>query len=279
MTSATNADTSGFEQELRRLVPSVIDETIRVTEIPAPTFREGARAEYVRRRFEEIGGWDDLAMDSMSNVVAVRLGEPGRARILACAHLDTVFPDEATPVTKSRGRLTGRGVGDNSLGVASVLGLAQALLHDPEVLFLDEAMTGLDLGARERLVASLADLASDPDSPAVILVTHHVEEIPPGFGHIALLASGSLVAAGPIDQVLSAAALTDTFGSRRSGIARPGFSGLAFGTAAIRGQRTVSEYDVENIDGIADIDGAVIVGIAAYIILGPHRIINGVQKQ
>jgi len=127
MTSATNVDTSGFEQALSRLVPSVIDETIRVTEIPAPTFREGVRAEYVRRRFEEIGGWDDVTMDSMSNVVAVRLGEPGRARILACAHLDTVFPDEATPVTKSRGRLTGRGVGDNSLGVASVLGLAQAL--------------------------------------------------------------------------------------------------------------------------------------------------------
>lgn len=119
--------TAAFERTLSRLAPSVVEETIRVTEIPAPTFREATRAAYVRRRFEEIGGWDHLAMDSMSNVVAVRRGDPTRARILACAHLDTVFPDEATPVTRSRGRLTGRGVGDNSLGVAATLGLAQAL--------------------------------------------------------------------------------------------------------------------------------------------------------
>jgi len=123
MTTTSDA----FEQALHRLAPSVVEETIRVTEIPAPTFREGTRAAYVFKRFEEIGGWDHLAMDSMSNVVAVRRGDPSRARILACAHLDTVFTDEATPVTRSRGRLTGRGVGDNSLGVAATLGLAQAL--------------------------------------------------------------------------------------------------------------------------------------------------------
>ena len=120
-------NTDAFERALHRLAPSVVEETIRVTEIPAPTFREATRAAYVYQRFEEIGGWDHLAMDSMSNVVAIRRGDPTRARILACAHLDTVFPDEATPVTRSRGRLTGRGVGDNSLGVAATLGLAQAL--------------------------------------------------------------------------------------------------------------------------------------------------------
>ncbi len=123
MTTSSDA----FEQALHRLAPSVIEETIRVTEIPAPTFREGTRAAYVFKRFQEIGGWDHLAMDSMSNVVAVRRGDPTRARILACAHLDTVFPDEATPVTRSRGRLTGRGVGDNSLGVAATLGLARVI--------------------------------------------------------------------------------------------------------------------------------------------------------
>ncbi len=78
----------------------------------------------------------------------------------------------------------------------------------PELLLLDEAMTGLDLGARERLVASLADLAAEPQSPAAVLVTHHVEEIPPGFGHIAMMSRGRLIAAGPIDRVLSAASLS-----------------------------------------------------------------------
>ena len=82
------------------------------------------------------------------------------------------------------------------------------------MLLLDEAMTGLDLGARERLVASLADLASDPDAPAVVLVIHHVEEIPPGFGHIMLMADGSTVASGPIQSVLTGAALSACFGQR-----------------------------------------------------------------
>ena len=81
----------------------------------------------------------------------------------------------------------------------------------PEVVFLDEAMTGLDVGARERLVSSLAELAADPDSPAVVLVTQHVEEIPPGFSHIALMAAGSILNAGPISQVLTAESLSDTF--------------------------------------------------------------------
>jgi len=54
-------------------------------------------------------------------------------------------------------------------------------------------------------------LAKDPGSPPVVLVTHHVEEIPPGFGHILMLAGGRVVAAGPIDQVLTSQALSDTF--------------------------------------------------------------------
>lgn len=118
---------NAYEEALARLAPSVVEETVRITEIPAPTFKEGVRAEYVRGRLEGIGGWDDLAVDSISDVAAVRRGMPGRTRLLVCAHLDTVFPDEATPVTRSRGRLTGRGVGDNSLGVAALLGVAQAL--------------------------------------------------------------------------------------------------------------------------------------------------------
>lgn len=112
------------------------------------------------------------------------------------------------------GHLVARRFGTLSSGEKQRVLIARSLMTRPEVLFLDEAMTGLDLGARERLVASMAELAADPESPAVVLVTHHVEEIPPGFGHIALLTSGSVVAAGPVDDVLSAESLSECFGQR-----------------------------------------------------------------
>jgi iron complex transport system ATP-binding protein len=70
----------------------------------------------------------------------------------------------------------------------------------------------LDLGARERLVASLGEFAADPESPAVVLVTHHVEEIPPGFTHIVILGDGRVVASGPIEETLTAEALSSSFG-------------------------------------------------------------------
>ncbi len=105
-----------------------------------------------------------------------------------------------------------RRFGTLSTGEKQRVLIARSLMARHEVLFLDEAMTGLDLGARERLVSSLAELAVDPTSPAVVLVTHHVEEIPPGFSHIALLSNGSVQASGPIDKVLSAKSLSDCFG-------------------------------------------------------------------
>lgn len=90
--------------------------------------------------------------------------------------------------------------------------IARSLMTDPVVLLLDEATTGLDLGARERLVASLGEFAADPESPAVVLVTHHVEEIPPGFTHIVILGEGRVVASGPIATTLTAGALSSSFG-------------------------------------------------------------------
>ena len=90
--------------------------------------------------------------------------------------------------------------------------IARALMVDPELLLLDEPAAGLDLGGREDLVARLAGLAADPYAPAMVLVTHHVEEIPPGFTHALLLRAGRVVAAGPIEDVLDAEALSATFG-------------------------------------------------------------------
>ncbi len=91
--------------------------------------------------------------------------------------------------------------------------LARALMPNPELLVLDEPASGLDLGAREGLVAMLADLAADPAAPAVVVVTHHVEEIPQDFTHAMLLAEGGVVAAGPIGDVITGAALGAAFGA------------------------------------------------------------------
>jgi tripeptide aminopeptidase len=166
---------TAYERALERAVPAVIEETVRICEIPAPTFRERTRANYVRDRFESIGGWDHLSIDSVSNVIAIRRGVPGAARILLCAHLDTVFPDAATPVVRSRGKLTGRGVGDNSLGVAGMLGVAEAIqAHRPsgvgDIIFaanVGEEGRG-DLRGARRLVK---DYARDFD--AMIAIEGH----------------------------------------------------------------------------------------------------------
>ena len=108
--------------------------------------------------------------------------------------------------------LTGREFGTLSEGERKRVMIARALMTDPEMLLLDEPAAGLDLGGREDLVARLSELASDPDAPATVLVTHHVEEIPPGFTHLLLLADGGVVAKGLLPDVLTAANLSTAFG-------------------------------------------------------------------
>jgi len=108
--------------------------------------------------------------------------------------------------------LAGRTYGTLSEGERKRVLIARSLMTDPELLLLDEPAAGLDLGGREDLVARLADLAADPDSPALVLVTHHVEEIPPGFSHCLILAEGKVLAAGLLADTLTAENLSAAFG-------------------------------------------------------------------
>jgi iron complex transport system ATP-binding protein len=108
--------------------------------------------------------------------------------------------------------LVNRTFGTLSEGERKRVQIARAMMSDPELLLLDEPAAGLDLGGRESLVATLGDLAADPTSPAMVLVTHHVEEIPSGFTHLLLLRDGRVVASGPLEDTLTDANLSETFG-------------------------------------------------------------------
>jgi iron complex transport system ATP-binding protein len=108
--------------------------------------------------------------------------------------------------------LAEREFGTLSSGERQRVLLARSLWGDPGLVLLDEPTAGLDLGAREDLVARLTHLADDPATPPTVLVTHHVEEIPAGFTHALLLRDGRIAASGPIDEVVTAPALSATFG-------------------------------------------------------------------
>jgi iron complex transport system ATP-binding protein len=109
--------------------------------------------------------------------------------------------------------LTDRRFGDLSDGEQKRVQIARAVMTDPELLLLDEPAASLDLGAREELLQLLGGYASAPSAPGMIMVTHHVEEIPVGFTHVLLLAEGRAVAAGPIPETLTSESLTETFGA------------------------------------------------------------------
>jgi iron complex transport system ATP-binding protein len=105
-----------------------------------------------------------------------------------------------------------RAVATLSSGERQRVLLARAFAGTPGLVLLDEPTAGLDLGGREELVAALGTSSVDPEGPPTVLVTHHVEEIPRGTTHVLLLRAGRVVDAGPIDDVLTASALSTTFG-------------------------------------------------------------------
>ena len=108
--------------------------------------------------------------------------------------------------------LAGAAFGTLSSGERQRVLLARTLMSDPALWLLDEPTAGLDLGGREQLVALLGTVAADAGPPSIVMVTHHVEEIPPAFTHALLLAGGRVHAAGAIEDVLTSDRLSSCFG-------------------------------------------------------------------
>jgi iron complex transport system ATP-binding protein len=110
------------------------------------------------------------------------------------------------------GYVASREFGVLSEGERQQVLLARSLMGSAELLVLDEPFAGLDLGAREHLIRRLSTLCGDPSSPPLVLVTHHVEEIPVGATHALLLRDGLVVASGEIATVLTSERISQTFG-------------------------------------------------------------------
>lgn len=181
----------------------LLEETVGRVDVFELRPRIGVTSAAIAERFPRQETVHDL-------VVSASYGILGRWR----EHYDHLDHVRATDLLRELGvaHLAERTFGTLSEGERKRVQIARALMTDPELLLLDEPAAGLDLGGREDLVSTLSVLAFDPDAPATVLVSHHLEEIPPGFTHALLLRQGRVVDAGLIDHVLTESSLAATFG-------------------------------------------------------------------
>lgn len=107
--------------------------------------------------------------------------------------------------------LLGRIYASLSQGEKQLLLIARSLMESPEILILDEATSGLDLFAREKLLTQIEQITSLPNAPTIIYVTHHAEEITRSFTHVLLLKKGNTIAKGPKNEVLTEEILSDFY--------------------------------------------------------------------
>ena len=183
-------------------VAGILDEVLGATDVfdlrPRIGFTSAAIAERIPRS-EQVR---DVVVSASYAVI-------GRWR----EHYDELDHERAGQLLEEMGiaHLAGRTFGTLSEGERKRVQIARALMADPELLLLDEPAAGLDLGGREDLVDTLSVLAYEPSSPSTVLVSHHVEEIPPGFTHVLLMRRGRVVAAGPLESTLTEATLSHTF--------------------------------------------------------------------
>jgi iron complex transport system ATP-binding protein len=186
----------------------------------------GGTAELLGERLGDVDVFElrpRIGLSSAALADRIPSGETVRDVVLTAAYgvtgrwretYEELDESRATDLLRAFGveHLAERYFGTLSEGERKRVQIARSLMTDPELLLLDEPAAGLDLGGREELVAALSELAGDPRSPVLVLVTHHVEEIPPGFTHLLLLKDGRVHASGPVAEVLTDETLSGAFG-------------------------------------------------------------------
>ena len=121
------ADVVAAVDALKAREAAILDDQIRISEIPAPPFKEAVRAEAIRQRFAA-AGLSDVRLDAIGNVLGVRRGKAARPHVVISAHLDTVFPEGTdVKVTRTGSILKGPGIGDDARGLAVLVAIAHAL--------------------------------------------------------------------------------------------------------------------------------------------------------
>jgi iron complex transport system ATP-binding protein len=186
--------------------------------------------------------WRDLrlkiGMVTQSFAAAIPLAEPALETVVSGKFAQLDLWAQVTPFDKLRaarqlrsvglGRVAAREWAFLSQGERQRVLIARALMAKPELLILDEPCAGLDPVAREKFLRFLNGLARRRSAPALVLVTHHVEEITPGFSHVLLLRGGRVLAAGRRRAVLTSQNLSAAFGTKLKLLRVRGRSQLAF---------------------------------------------------
>jgi iron complex transport system ATP-binding protein len=138
-----------------------------------------------------IGLWGDTEIDDRSRAIEI------------------IRQIEAEPIRDRPWRFLSQGERQRVL-------IGRALMTKPELLILDEPCAGLDPVAREQFLQFIERLTHDAEAPALVLVTHHVEEIMPGFSHVLILKNGRVLDSGPKHHAMDAGKLSEAFGARIS---------------------------------------------------------------
>ena len=154
------ADVKAAMQSVDARGNAIVDEWIRLTEIPAPSKKEQARAQYIKGELEKLG-LADIRVDALSNVSAVRKGTGGGPTVVFCAHMDTVFPEGTDLKVKREGDiLRAPGIGDDTSNLMATLEMFRALDRGAvktkgDLVFLASAQEELGLvGAKHWLEGS-----------------------------------------------------------------------------------------------------------------------------